>query len=613
MHEQEMKQRLALNKARLGERFVKQRLQDILVLQPHSFGPPFRLSVIRGLSAANFNYKIGEFMRHMTLIALAFLVCSVAWSGAEFANRAPGFSKVCGPDLDKFCPDIPWMSSFLHVCLEQHKLELSAECAALWIEGSSEAERSFYEYRPNPEKHSSALWTPKNATKVQFFCRGTGDHLTYELKTPYPADVLVKEIDHWLAANKWTITEEPGKAEWQMITDPDGRIGYLWERQRKDSRGQGVHVALAYWGTPVREPSQRLRASIVITPVRPNPFYKEGAPSQATTKDDNTRSADQPHELDKEVTLRSHHEKWLDDAEALIQHQQDIDRYHLKGCSHFKTHEALALRHLATLKEYRSAIVRERQWLRENPATYNGTILDDVRQLKRIEHIRSVSKNIMKDDAQIIDEQQAMLAEDAVTEGLTTTSVNETDLLTAAFEGRADATKLLLRGPVNINAKDKDGFTALMMATDQNHVDIAQVLLQKGADVNVRDNSGNTALSLATDRGYSDIAGLLIAGGADVNLANHQGSAPLMVAAFKGHLDVAQLLIKKRALVNAKNNFGITALMAASEEGHANVVGLLLDSGADVTAKDKDGKTALDNAENENHQDIVAMLQKAAR
>ena len=129
-----------------------------------------------------------------------------------------------------------------------------------------------------------------------------------------------------------------------------------------------------------------------------------------------------PHELDEEVTLRRHHEKWLDDAQALTERKQDIARYHLKGCPHFKTHELLAKRHLAMLKKDLSAIDRERQWLQQNPATYNGTILDDVRQLKRMEHIRHAKKAIWKNSGRIIDEQQAMLNADAAAEGFVVTA-----------------------------------------------------------------------------------------------------------------------------------------------------------------------------------------------
>ena len=337
--------------------------------------------------------------------------------------------------------------------------------------------------------------------------------------------------------------------------------------------------------------------------------------SEVVASDVNPNTTNQPHELDKEVTLRHHHEKWLDDAEALIQHQEDIDYYHLKGCPHFKTHEALAKHHITELQEYHSTITKERQWLRENPATYNGTILDDVSQLKRIEHIRNVEKNIMTNDDQIIDEQQAMLAEDAATDGVSVTasSVNETNFLAAAFDGHADMIRILLEKPININVKDKDGFTALMMATDQNHMDVVQILIKKGADVNARENAGNTALSLAADRGYADIADLLIAAGANVNVVNHQGSAPLMVAAFKGHLNVAQRLIKNGALVNAKNNVDITALMAASEEGHADIVSLLLENGADATVKDKNDNSALDTAKSKNRQEIAAILRTASK
>jgi ankyrin repeat protein len=59
-----------------------------------------------------------------------------------------------------------------------------------------------------------------------------------------------------------------------------------------------------------------------------------------------------------------------------------------------------------------------------------------------------------------------------------------------------DVTSLIERG-ANVNAKDEEGATPLMIAAGMGRVEMVKLLLSKGADVNARDNSGVTALGWA--------------------------------------------------------------------------------------------------------------------
>ena len=49
----------------------------------------------------------------------------------------------------------------------------------------------------------------------------------------------------------------------------------------------------------------------------------------------------------------------------------------------------------------------------------------------------------------------------------------------------------------DINAKDKDGITALMFAAARGQTDCVRVLLAIGADINARDRFDRTALKAA--------------------------------------------------------------------------------------------------------------------
>ena len=63
-------------------------------------------------------------------------------------------------------------------------------------------------------------------------------------------------------------------------------------------------------------------------------------------------------------------------------------------------------------------------------------------------------------------------------------------LFAAAESGNRDQVQRLLAAGVDVNAKGRDGLTALMKACLKGHLEVARVLVNAGADVNARDNYG---------------------------------------------------------------------------------------------------------------------------
>jgi ankyrin repeat protein len=103
--------------------------------------------------------------------------------------------------------------------------------------------------------------------------------------------------------------------------------------------------------------------------------------------------------------------------------------------------------------------------------------------------------------------------------------------------------------------------------------------LDAGVDVNVRDANGNTPLLLAAVYAGPECVELLLKKGADVNAANKAGATPLMRAATD--FAKSKLLIDAGADVKTKSAFGKTAIMiAALKYGNSKAVKLLLDKGA---------------------------------
>ena len=70
--------------------------------------------------------------------------------------------------------------------------------------------------------------------------------------------------------------------------------------------------------------------------------------------------------------------------------------------------------------------------------------------------------------------------------------LNET-LLNAAKEGQTETVQALIAKGADVNAKEKNGWTALIRAAKKGHIDIVKALLEAGADVNAKDKMGGTA------------------------------------------------------------------------------------------------------------------------
>ena len=88
------------------------------------------------------------------------------------------------------------------------------------------------------------------------------------------------------------------------------------------------------------------------------------------------------------------------------------------------------------------------------------------------------------------------------------------DLHSAAKRGDITAVNALLAKGAEVNAKDKDGRTALMYAAGNGHTETVETLLAKGAEVNAEDKGGRTALMYATWKGHTKIVRLLKQAGA---------------------------------------------------------------------------------------------------
>jgi len=84
-----------------------------------------------------------------------------------------------------------------------------------------------------------------------------------------------------------------------------------------------------------------------------------------------------------------------------------------------------------------------------------------------------------------------------------------TDLINAAAEGHTQRVRALIAEKADVNAKDKDGKTALMWASQKGHVEVVRALIEAKADVNVKSNDGLTALDMALQNKHKEVEILL--------------------------------------------------------------------------------------------------------
>ena len=145
----------------------------------------------------------------------------------------------------------------------------------------------------------------------------------------------------------------------------------------------------------------------------------------------------------------------------------------------------------------------------------------------------------------------------------------------------------------DIDATDKEGSTALLVAVMEDQLAAARHLLARGANADVANRYRVTPLYVAALNGNADMIAALLAARADPNGAAPSGETLLMTSARTGVVKAMQLLIDAGARVDAREPaFNQTALMLAARSNSAEAIALLLDNGADINARTSVGETS---------------------
>ncbi|CAG5130341.1 unnamed protein product [Candidula unifasciata] len=121
---------------------------------------------------------------------------------------------------------------------------------------------------------------------------------------------------------------------------------------------------------------------------------------------------------------------------------------------------------------------------------------------------------------------------------------------------------------------------SLISACRRGYKIIAQHLVQCGANVNYRDSNGNTPLMVAVEKSHIEVIKyLLTCNVVEINATNCAGNTALILSVCSSRSkDVTKLLLgQARIDINHQNKDGYTAIMLAVEASDIDTVNLLLD------------------------------------
>lgn len=201
------------------------------------------------------------------------------------------------------------------------------------------------------------------------------------------------------------------------------------------------------------------------------------------------------------------------------------------------------------------------QWLKNNQALIDAILSNNIEAVK---NLKDVDINAIN----------------------TRNPREETALITAVSRAvRPEIVKILLQRGADVNAQDRLGMTALMMASRYGLSEIIKILLDNKADVNIRDKQRKTALIHASFFNNPTSVRLLLNHKAKITDADKEGTTPLMEAIKLNAIDIVKELLKQPGIeVNARNKKGETALMIANNlkltSENPELIKLLLSDGA---------------------------------
>ncbi|MFJ5614298.1 ankyrin repeat domain-containing protein [Streptomyces sp. NPDC093221] len=192
-----------------------------------------------------------------------------------------------------------------------------------------------------------------------------------------------------------------------------------------------------------------------------------------------------------------------------------------------------------------------------------------------------------------------------------------TRLLDAAHCGDAEQVTALLDAGADIETRDDQRRTPLLLTALADHPEAARRLVAAGADPNARDYRQDTPWLVTGVTGSVEMMRALLPAHPDLTLTNRYGGVSVIPASERGHVAYVRAVLAETDIdVNHVNRLGWTALLEAVILGdggadHQEIVRLLLAAHASPSLPDADGVTPLQHAERRGFDAIAQQLRAA--
>ncbi|MBO4412939.1 MAG: ankyrin repeat domain-containing protein [Clostridia bacterium] len=215
-----------------------------------------------------------------------------------------------------------------------------------------------------------------------------------------------------------------------------------------------------------------------------------------------------------------------------------------------------------------------------------------------------------------------------ITEGYDVIDINHQnkDLISAlhlaAHLNNGKLVKILLDAgiPANIIAKYKE--TPLFFACKQCNDEILDILYfyskHNKMDINAKNKDGLTALMLCSiEKQRQECLLKLIKFGAKINEVDNLGKNAFMYAAENNFDACLDILLKHtpdfEKMINIQDKNGVSPLMILAKKGNREALRVLISRGANPFFLDKNGKSAIDYANKFNNKTCAEILTKACK
>ena len=184
----------------------------------------------------------------------------------------------------------------------------------------------------------------------------------------------------------------------------------------------------------------------------------------------------------------------------------------------------------------------------------------------------------------------------------------------AVKKGSSVTIKNMILAGFDIETRDDQGRTALMLATRLNKIEVARVLIEAGADVNAKDNIDDSPFLYAGAEGRLEILRMTLEHGADLSSVNRYGGTALIPAAHHGHVETVRELLKTAIDIDHVNFLGWTALLETVILGdggpsYVEITRLLINAGADTSVTDNNNVSPLMHARSRGFDQIANLIE----